>query len=105
MTELTTWNDGAARRAIADYVQRVTAPGGTEYVEPAARVAVFDNDGTLWCEKPMPVEMGFVLQRLAELAEADASLRGRQPWKAAYDRDYQWLGDVVTQHYQATTAT
>ena len=99
MADLTNWNAGAARRAIEDYVQRVTAPGGADYVEPAARVAVFDNDGTLWCEKPMPVEMGFILQRLAEMAQADASLRERQPWKAAYQRDYQWLGDVVTQHY------
>ena len=50
---------------------------------PAERIAVFDNDGTLWCEKPMPVELGFILKRLAEMAEADASLRevsrGRPP--------------------------
>ena len=60
---------------------------------------MFDNDGTLWCEKPMPIELGFILHRLAEMCEADASLRARQPWKAAYERDYTWLGDVITKHY------
>jgi len=60
---------------------------------------VFDNDGTLWCEKPMPIELGFILQRLAAMAEQDPKLRDRQPWKAAYDRDYGWLGEVITKHY------
>ena len=66
---------------------------------PAERIAVFDNDGTLWCEKPMPIELGFILRRLADMCEADASLRDRQPWKAAHERDYAWLGDVITRHY------
>jgi phosphoserine phosphatase len=61
---------------------------------------VFDNDGTLWCEKPMPIELGFILQRLAAMAEQDPSLRDRQPWKAAYGKDYRWLGEVITKHYQ-----
>ena len=56
------------------------------------RVAVFDNDGTLWCEKPMPIQLDFILRRLVEMAEADAELRERQPWKAAYERDYAWFG-------------
>jgi hypothetical protein len=53
-------------------------------------VAVFDNDGTLWCEQPMPIELGFILKRLAAMAERDQSLRDRQPWKAAYGKDYHW---------------
>ena len=60
---------------------------------------MFDNDGTLWCEKPMPIELGFILMRLAAMAEADASLRERQPWKAAYEQDYGWLGEAITKHY------
>jgi hypothetical protein len=55
------------------------------------RVAVFDNDGTLWCEKPMPIQLDFILRRLVEMADADAALRERQPWKAAYERDHGWL--------------
>ncbi len=66
---------------------------------PEERIAVFDNDGTLWCEKPMPVELGFILKRLAEMAEKDASLAEKQPWKAAYEKDYAWLGGVIDKHY------
>jgi hypothetical protein len=78
------WNDGAAKRAILDFVERVTVEGGGDFVPRSERVAVFDNDGTLWCEKPMPVELGFVLKRLGGMAEDDAELREEQPWKAAY---------------------
>ena len=53
---------------------------------------MFDNDGTLWCEKPMPIQLDFILRRLVEMAEAEPELRDRQPWKAAYERDYGWLG-------------
>jgi phosphoserine phosphatase len=60
---------------------------------------VFDNDGTLWCEKPMPIQLDFILRRLVEMAEADAALRARQPWKAAYERDYGWFGAVIAAHY------
>jgi phosphoserine phosphatase len=96
---LPSWNDTRTRQAIVSFVEAVTAAGGDGYVPPAERVAVFDNDGTLWCEKPMPVELGFILQRLAAMATQDEALRGRQPWKAAYERDYHWLGDIMTKHY------
>jgi phosphoserine phosphatase len=98
-TLLSSWKDTATRQAIVDYVGRTVQEGGAQYVPPAERVAVFDNDGTLWCEKPMPIELGFILQRLAEMAEHDPSLRTRQPWQAARDRDYAWLGNVITKHY------
>ena len=77
----------------------MTTEGGADYVPPSERIAVYDNDGTLWCEKPMPIELGFVLCALAEMAEADESLREKQPWKAARERDYAWLSDVITKHY------
>jgi len=48
----------------------------------------------------MPIELGFILQRLAAMADQDPSLRDRQPWKAAHDKDYRWLGDVITKHYR-----
>lgn len=98
--ELTSWNDGPSLQAIEDFVAKVTTKGNPGFVSRHERVAVFDNDGTLWCEKPMPIELGFILQRLAEMAEADGDLRNRQPWKAAYSREYSWLGDVITKHYQ-----
>ena len=96
---LESWNDTPTRQAIVEFVQRVTREGGADYLPPAERVAVFDNDGTLWCEKPMPIELGFVFARLAEMADKDGSLRDRQPWKAACERDFEWLGAVITKHY------
>jgi haloacid dehalogenase-like hydrolase len=97
--QLSSWHDTATRAAILDFVARVTTEGGPDYVPPAERIAVYDNDGTLWCEKPMPIELGFILMRLAEMAEADESLRAKQPWQAAYEKDYAWLGQTITNHY------
>ena len=97
---LPTWHDGPTKTAILDFVARVSTSGGPDFVPPAERVAVFDNDGTLWCEKPMQVEIGFLLERLQAMAEADAALRDRQPWKAAYEHDYAWLGTAMTKHYE-----
>lgn len=97
---LPSWNDTPTTRAIMDFVARVTADGGPDYVPPEARVAVFDNDGTLWCEKPLPIQADFLLRQLSEMAERDPALRGRLPWKAAYEGDYVWLGNVITKHYQ-----
>ncbi len=101
---LASWNDTPTRRAIVEFVEKVTREGGEDYVAPADRIAVFDNDGTLWCEKPMQVEVGFILKRLAEMAEADPALRERQPWKAAHGRDYGWFGDAITKHYHGDEA-
>ena len=98
--ELASWNDGGAKQSIASFVERVTRAGGADFVAPEARVAVFDNDGTLWCEKPMPVQADFLFRRLGEMVARDASLRAHQPWKAVVERDYQWLGDAMTKHYR-----
>ena len=51
--------------------------------------------GTLWSEKPIPIQLDFTLFRMAELARADPSLRGRQPYQAAVERDYRWLGEAM----------
>ena len=93
-TALASWRDGPAKRAILEFVARAR-----DEVAVEERVAVFDNDGTLWCEKPMPIQLDFILRRLVEMAEADPALRDRQPWKAAYDRDYAWLSQVMADHY------
>ena len=94
MTVLESWNDTATRQAIVAFVESVGS------IPPEERIAVFDNDGTLWCEKPLPIELAFILKRLAEMAERDESLRQRQPWQAAHDRDYAWLGNAMTKHYE-----
>jgi phosphoglycolate phosphatase-like HAD superfamily hydrolase len=90
---LPSWNDTATRAAIVGYVESIGD------IPPEERVAVFDNDGTLWCEKPMQVEVGFILRRLAEMAAAEESLRAVQPWQAAHEQDYAWLSGAITKHY------
>jgi phosphoserine phosphatase len=99
---LASWNDTRTKAAITAFVERVTT--GPDAVPDVERIAVFDNDGTLWTEKPMPVELVFILQRWVEMAEADPALRERQPWKAAYEKDFAWLGAVIDRHYAGDDA-
>ena len=80
--------DGAARRATIEFVERTVS----DAVPVEERIAVFDNDGTLWCEKPLPIQADFILRCLNDMDEADPELRDHQPWNAAYERDYGWLG-------------
>jgi len=96
---LSLWNDGYTTSTIVEFVESVTTPGSHDFVRQSDRIAVFDNDGTLWCEKPMPIELGFIRERLADMASHDPSLRLRQPWQAAYEEDHGWLGGAVTKHY------
>lgn len=97
---LASWHDGATKRAIESFVARVTNIGSPDYVSPDARIAVFDNDGTLWCEKPLPIELAFIIRRLADMAEQDPALSSRQPWRAAANRDQAWLQDAIDKHYR-----
>ena len=64
---LPSWNDGPARTAILEFVERTTTPGSPDFLEPAARIAVFDNDGTLWPETPLPFQAQFVVDELKRL--------------------------------------
>jgi phosphoserine phosphatase len=104
VADLASWNDTPTCAAIVDFVGRVATEGGPDYFPPSERVTTFDNDGTLWCEKPMPIELGFVLLRLAEMADADQALREKQPWKAAREQDHHWLGGAITKHYHGDDA-
>jgi phosphoglycolate phosphatase-like HAD superfamily hydrolase len=101
---LGSWNDTPVRRAIVAFVQAASGEGSPGFVPPAERVAVFDNDGTLWSEKPIPIQLDFTLFRLAELATRDPSLTDRQPYKAAVERDYRWLGEAMVKHYHGDDA-
>src|SRR3954452_10699228 len=101
---LPSWNDTPTRRAIVDFVARVTTEGGPDFVPPEARIAVFDNDGTLWCEKPLPVQADFLLRRVGERAAKHPALRARQPFKAVTERDHGWLSGAITKHYQGDDA-
>ena len=84
---LPAWRDGAAKAAILDFVTRVTTPGHADFVPPAERVAVFDNDGTLWVEQPLPVQAQFVLDRIRTLAPAHPEWHDEEPFKAVLAGD------------------
>jgi phosphoglycolate phosphatase-like HAD superfamily hydrolase len=88
---LPSWTEGEARAAIVDFVARVTKAGGPDFVPVADRVAVFDNDGTLWCEQPVQVQLFFAMDRLKALAEQDATLKDTQPFKAFLERDLETI--------------
>ena len=88
---LASWNDGHAKLAILDFVAKVTLKGGAHFVPPAERIAVFDNDGTLWCEQPCQVQFFFGHDRLAALVKHDPSLAQRQPFRAYLENDRQTM--------------
>jgi phosphoserine phosphatase len=94
---LSLWNPGATKDAVLAFVDRVTDP--ETGLPPEERVAVFDNDGTLWCEKPMPIQLDFILRRLVAMVKEDPGLAEQQPWKAAAERDYAWFGTALAKHY------
>jgi phosphoglycolate phosphatase-like HAD superfamily hydrolase len=84
---LQSWNDGATKKAIVDFVARVTTQGSTEFVPVAERVATFDNDGTLWCEQPMYFQLAFAMDRVRALAPKHPEWKGKEPFKALLDGD------------------
>jgi phosphoserine phosphatase len=90
------WRDGKAKAAIVDFVSRVTGTGA-DYIPESERIATFDNDGTLWCEQPIPVQAFFLIDRVRELAAADADLAARQPFKAVLEGDHAALQAIGKQ--------
>lgn len=88
---LPSWNDGPARQAVVDFVRKVTTEGGADYVTPGARIAVFDNDGTLWTEWPVYTQLQFALDRVKALAPKHPEWRKKQPFRAALDGDIKTL--------------
>jgi phosphoserine phosphatase len=84
---ISSWNDCASRTAIVDFVERITRSGSSDFVPPADRIAAFDNDGTLWCERPLQVQFFFARRRLEQMAQADPSLRTREPYKTFLAHD------------------
>lgn len=94
---LPSWRDTATRRTIEAFVD--SAVTGPHAVPVAERIAVFDNDGTLWSEKPMPTQLHYVVQQWRAAAEADPALAEQQPYRAAVSGDLGWLGSAIDKHY------
>jgi phosphoglycolate phosphatase-like HAD superfamily hydrolase len=88
---LPSWNDGAAKARIVAFVQAVTQPGGKDFVAPADRVAVFDNDGTLWSEQPVYFQLAFAIDRARAMAAQNPALASRPSVKAAAAGDMKAL--------------
>jgi len=84
---LSSWNDGASKARIVDFVQSVTDPTSKQYVPPAERIAVFDNDGTLWTEQPMYFQLAFILDRVKALAPEHPGWRTQEPFKSVLAGD------------------
>jgi phosphoserine phosphatase len=97
---LPSWRDGAARAALLRFVADVTREGGPRYVPPAERIATFDNDGTLWCEQPLQVQLLFLADRVKVLAAQDPSMATRQPFKALLEHDHATLHALGKQAVQ-----
>ena len=89
---LPSWNDGVAKRSILDFVQRVTTQGGPDFVPPAERIATFDNDGTLWSEKPVPFQLLFAFDRVKAMAPERPDWRTKQPFASILKGDMAGVG-------------
>ena len=84
---LPSWNESSAKQAIIQFVKNVTTKGKTHFVPSAKRIAVFDNDGTLWSEKPMYFQLAFALDRVRALATQHPEWKQQQPFKAVLEDD------------------
>ena len=110
---LPSWNDTATKAKIIEFVTAVTDPEGPGYVEPDARIATFDNDGTLWVEQPMYTEMAFALDRVRSLAQVHPEWKTQQPFKAVLEGDSEAfiaaggraVGEVVMASHTGMSAT
>src|SRR5258707_925146 len=90
---LPSWNDGAAKQAILNFVAAVTREGSPDFVPAPQRIATFDNDGTLWVEQPMYTQLAFALDRVKALAPMHPEWKDKQPFKAALEGDMKTLGE------------
>jgi len=91
---LPSWHDTATKQAIVAFVARVTKQGSPDFVPPAERIATFDNDGTLWTEKPVYTHVFALLDRVKEQMAADPTLKDRQPYKAIAAKDKAYFEDL-----------
>jgi phosphoserine phosphatase len=88
---LSSWNEGPSKRAIVEFVQAVSDKDGPDYIEPSARIAVFDNDGTLWAEKPVYFQFFFILDRIRVMAPDYPEWKTTQPFQSVLENDWDTL--------------
>ena len=88
---LKSWNDSASKKAIVEFVEAVTDRDSPSFVPVSERIAVFDNDGTLWAEQPLYFQLIFAIDRVKELASENPEWKNTQPFKAVLDNDMKAL--------------
>jgi len=88
---LPSWNDGASRQSIIDFVVRVTDPASPDFVPEPERIAVFDNDGTLWSEQPSYFQLFFAMDRVKAMAPDHPEWATQQPYQAVLENDMEAL--------------
>ena len=88
------WNDTATKKTILNFVETVTNESSPRYVPSSERVATFDNDGTLWCEKPTYIQLYFAINRLKQMVEADPKLLEKPAFKAAVQDDMDYFAKL-----------
>jgi len=88
---LPSWNDGASKKAIIDFVERVTNESGSDFIPPAKRIATFDNDGCLWSEQPIYFQLQFAIDRVKQLAPEHPEWKTEQPFQAVLEGDKETL--------------
>ena len=110
---LPSWNDGAAKKSITDFVAKVTTEGSSDLVSPEERIATFDNDGTLWCEQPLYFQLLFALDRVKALAPQHPEWRTKEPFASLLKGDvkgalaggeHAMLEIIMVTHAGMTTA-
>ena len=90
---LPSWNSGAVKTSITDFVARVTRQGVSDFAPVEQRIATFDNDGTLWVEQPMYVQLAFALDRVKATASQHPEWKDKQPFKAVLEGDMKTLAE------------
>jgi hypothetical protein len=90
---LPSWNEGPVKSSITDFVTRITTQGGPGFVPVDQRIATFDNDGTLWCEQPMYVQLAFALDRVKAMAPLHPEWKSKEPFKAVLEGDMRTLAE------------
>jgi len=94
---LPSWNEGAAKSAIVQFVRKTTDAASPQFVPPAQRVATFDQDGTLWIEQPMYAQLAFALDRVKDVVKAQPSLAGEEPFKTVLSGDRAAMTRIKTE--------
>ena len=101
---LPSWNDGAAKRAIVSFVKATTEPGSADFVPQAERIAAFDQDGTLWVEKPMYSQVIYCLDRVPAVVKEKPELANVEPFKTALSGDREAMARLSLEDFEKILA-